>query len=383
MLSQSVEEYNEISTLIRGASDAVLRYSTAGIAFSGSAGLLLVRGLDEHASDLGAAAAVMSILLLTSMFHVLINYKCDSHNRLVAYRSLIACENIEAFGERKPYLSDNDQLTAFSFCIGYVNSIYKSKRFNVRLFSGFQIDNMSRGIFYGTHSADRERYAASGFPLDVRAYGFSEGRCEKAISKSEPMERWPIDMRIYVVMYITVMLRRTSLLSGIELKKKDRESYQLAAGGTWPFPVYVARFFTVLLGLEFGLFLIYGYQAYNSGEAHWHHGLNLAFVCLIVILFVAFAASRRKSMMMLVEMMAGHRMIDAYFRQFLPFRLMYVSQITGGRRPSYLGLRLKEDDENRGKVPGKGKKICGLCDVCGYCATCKVDQINASCACRA
>lgn len=133
MITESLEEYKEICSRIASTHESVTKYSTTLILVSSA---IFVGTLRLGEPVLASGAPIVSIALITIanvtlLIQSTINYKCRSHNRLVAYRNLIAAE---AYDIKKDANSLGKEIpqhaVSFDVCMDLLNKIREERRIN-------------------------------------------------------------------------------------------------------------------------------------------------------------------------------------------------------------------------------------------------------------
>lgn len=332
MLKQSIEEYKEISNLARNASDAVTRYTTATFSISSGALIAILKfGGDETIGPL----AIFFVATVTCYIHRIINYKCDSHNRLVAYKSIISSEMLFKGDEddKKKYPKDRvngatneneDQYVAFAFCIGQMNEVKGHGMLNMSIFRKYHffssipvsqppiISRDINGFSYYPDELQREKYVAEGYnPRKVKIKDFCDGSSREIDNSKIPVEE---------------IWRRIKILFLSQKRSSDQ---------TWNFPIYIGKMLLFLVFCQIfaaGALLVSEYCSIREAveDVLWIDRASII-ACLPLSLWLVIIMWKNGTF--LYELMHGYKTIDKYIRKLMPFRLMYIAEMTQGDRP--------------------------------------------------
>ncbi|QBF30063.1 hypothetical protein [Thalassococcus sp. S3] len=333
MIRESIEEYHEISNLIRESSNAVMRYSTVTVTVSSSALALLMGGIPQLTAGTSTYLLPIALILLVSitmLIQLAINYKCASHNRLTAYRSLISAEKFAFPPDVKEREKDFDPATSFSVCMDLLNYTYATGKFDFTSVNGEFFAR--KGIFAELDidpPNDIDRYVAYSFPRFVT---FPD--------KPEDYGRPRNDAEVWRSVW--AFFRFFSMLAGLYKQK-----------ATWGFPDVVNRMISYIVLIEFGAFAYYWYSAAWKGPiwAAAYKGCPQADALLLALFSVSTILLWRVSIEW-QELMIGGKRIYNYFVQFVPFRMIYLKGMYDDKlKPYYAGTPWRFD-ENQIKLPG-------------------------------
>jgi hypothetical protein len=243
---------------------------------------------------------LITLANVTLFIQLIISYKCASHNRLTAYRNLIAAERFDekvakALDRQGPY----DPAVAFDVCMDHLNHTYAEGVFDFNVVRGEFYER--KGVFRKLKgSNDIDLFVSEAFPKHVKFKGI-EG-IEYGRSRHSDNVWWWLAIPFFLF----------CLMPGFYKRK-----------GTWQFPDHVNRMigFIVLAELSVAGFFFF------KNSASW--GDNpLSFFALVTQFGISLILLQQVSLQW-QELMIGGKRIFSYFVQFVPFRMIYIKQMFG------------------------------------------------------
>lgn len=315
MIVESKVEYEEICGQVGSASDSVTRYSIALIGGSGTAfiGLLIfvlridvskLVGVEKDIYYLKLSFVLILISIFTLSIQIIINYKCASHNRLAAYRNLLAAEVVKN-GKSS---GSNKFIVSFDVCMDHLNHCISNKILDLGFVSGELFERS--GIFskLSGHSTAIDEVVAESFPVLVDV---------KIKNKYYVVKRHDFDVcRCFVlslIKYICIIY--------FGLYKNGKSS--------WDFPARINGMVSFIVFLEFGSSIYFRWGVGCFVDANFFSFLFLVMVALVLMHKVAIEVQ---------DLLIGGKRISSYFCQFIPFRLMHLVEFFGGDvKPYYVG----------------------------------------------
>lgn len=305
MIRESLEEYKEICGLVRESSASVMRYSSTAVAISGTI-FAAIASFEEKLGQNGLVPVTLLALANVTLFiQLIINYKCSSHNRLAAYRNLIAAERFDEEAIEKGVIKrDEEPAVAFDVCMNHLNHTYAKGEFDFDLVKGEFFGR--KGVFgklTGEHDIDL--FVSGAFPRKVKHFEGAAGVNYGAKRQADYVWRW-----------LAIPFFLFCLMTGLYKRK-----------GTWSFPDQVNRMigFIVLMELTVaGYFFVEKPISWSSSPLSFSTVLALVAIAVILLQNVSIQWQ---------ELMIGGKRIFSYFVQFVPFRMIYIKQMFGLQAP--------------------------------------------------
>lgn len=301
MIRESIEEYKVICGLVSEASSSVMRYGSTAAAISGSLCVAIASFKIEPDKFNIASIMIITLANVTLFIHLIINYKCASHNRLAAYRNLIAAERFdEAPNSKKSIRPDPcEPAVAFDVCMDHLNHTYAENKFDLDTVKG---EFCRKGVFKGLENESILKFISKAFPTKVKFWrGGKEIDGYRKSCHSDVVWRWGA----LIFFFFALMPGR--------YKRK----------GTWSFPDQINRMMGFIVLVEI---LGSGYLFFKS-EITWSND-PLIFSGYIIQGMVSVALLQLVSVQW-QELMIGGKRIFSYFVQFVPFRIVYIEQMFG------------------------------------------------------
>lgn len=301
MIRESLDEYNEICRMVREASGSVMRYSSTAVAISGSI-FAAIAGF-KLTQDPNGLASVMLLALanMTLFIQLIINYKCSSHNRLAAYRNLIAAERFDEEKIEEITRNDpSDPAVAFDVCMDHLNHTYAEGTFD---FTSVEGEFFARkGVFKKLDGKDDiDLFVSEAFPRKVKhLYGPAMGKYGK-MRHADNVWRW-CAIPFFVLCLMTGLYRRK---------------------GTWSFPDPINRMMGFIVTMEISVAIYF----YLEEPITWADN-PLTFSAFVALVLIGLTLLHNVSVQW-QELMIGGKRIFSYFVQFVPFRMIYIKQMFG------------------------------------------------------
>lgn len=328
MICQSLEEYKEICAQVREASGDVLKYASSAAAISGAFFVAIISGsriLEKP--DLGVLAIFLPVLLLivcniTLYIQSLVIYKCKSHNRLAAYRNLIAVEVLSNTKTVKGSEKDAILAVSFDYCMDHLNRTLSSKAFyfgSVNLGSTLRSDSHDQ---LSIGASERDQYVKQ---LVVRSFSRNISFPDFPYSDQLDRDENRVDKSFMGIGRCAKLL----------LSQKNTE-------GSWLFPAYVNSMFFFVIFVEFVASAIsLWFSAKNLYSLISSHSDAISYlvtllILYLVLLFFGLVLLKRASAA-IQALLVGESRISTYFMQFLTFRYKYICSIYGDVDPYYIG----------------------------------------------
>lgn len=325
MREESIVEYSEICGLVKEASSTVTRYSSIVIALSGGALFAVFRNFDSPNHLMNAFAAIF-FAIITLALQLIINYRCNSHNRLAAYRNLIASEQFQGMPAPGSQMNKSDAhpAVAFDVCMDHLNHTYNQGEFRFD-FVKDPIRFAREGVFKGLSENDDgvDRIVAKAFPKFVE---FPDRPAYNDKSFERQDDNVARDFWGALRSYFAIICFR---------RRYD---------STWSFPPYINLAISLIVILSlFSSSISMSFAWAGSESLSWIVIFYLSLYFSLIIIFLWFFY---KNAISLQEIMIGCSTIYCYFKQFIPFRLIYINQKYGNEiKPYFLGIPWKGRQE--------------------------------------
>ncbi len=316
MQSYNKLEYEQICKQVGEASSAVMRYSSTAVAISGTVLLIIVSNKAGNVPVFTASFCLLLLSALTQMIHSLVLYKCDSHNRLAAYRHIISCEVINT-ENGAPYTTSNDeQLVGFDFCISSLNRVYATRTLKLSWLQDAEF--ATEGIFkqFSEDKSEIYQWIASGFP-EITIVGTDPDQIITTTNAD-------VDINDHLFPYISDFFGKI-----------------LSRSGSWGFPSFVNRVvFSISLAEIIISFILFG-----DGLISTNHTLEMLmyiilYTSVLCIMIWFNIKILKQNLRFYRQIIVGSRRISSYLIQFLPFRLIYINGKLGRFppiKPYYIG----------------------------------------------
>lgn len=318
-----------------------MRYSSSSAAISGALLIAIFQVDTDSRLDYGyAAVTVLFLSVVTMLIQLIINYKCDSHNRLAAYRRLIGAEMVDgpdssipppfivenmhnatitqaskfAFARHKKFpLSNYNYLVSFDFCMSHLNEVYQNNEFRFEYFEKPKFGK--KGIFAGMSSEEVEREVAKAFPRKVK---FDREYAD--VPRDDEVS--PFKWRDFFHQLITFS----------------------SSSGSWSFPTFVNGMMSAIVVGEFFfsfLLLINYYIQRAELTTIGSFAVSGLIFSVYTCLFLVFIHLFKSNAFFYHQLMFGSKTISSHFRRFLPYRLLYITTLYKQAEPFYIGTPWK------------------------------------------
>lgn len=286
--------------MVREASSSVMRYSSTAVAVSGSI-FAAIAGFKLNADPNGIASVMLLTLANMTLFiHLIINYKCASHNRLAAYRNLIAAERFDE--DKIGQINRDEQVdpaVGFDVCMDHLNHTYAEGKFDFTIVRGEFFSR--KGVFGKLEGPnDIDLFVSESFSRKVKKFDGPAGDSYGKTRHADNVWRW---FAIPILPF---------LMLGVYKRK-----------GTWSFPDPINRMMVFIVTMELA---VAGYFFFKEPITWSCNPMILSgFIALSVVSVILLHTVSVQWQ----ELMIGGKRIFSYFVQFVPFRMIYIKQMFG------------------------------------------------------